>query len=139
MENFLEIFTNGFWLIVVGILWGCTNPFMKQGSEGLTQIQHSSNSFIQRSFAELTFLFSRPKVFFINIQIESHFIKNFFYKLLLPLVLNLSGSLVFYWSLSHADVSLIVPVTNSITFLFTTLTSWLLKEQKRFSFCKYIF
>ena len=46
----------------------------------------------------------------------------------LPLLVNLSGSSVFYWSLGHADLSLVVPITKSLEFVFVALTSWLLGE-----------
>lgn len=35
-----------------------------------------------------------------------------------------------FYSLSKADISLVVPITNSLTFLFTTLTSRLIGEQQ---------
>lgn len=31
---FSELLYNSFWLIVVGVVWGCTTPLMKVGSAG---------------------------------------------------------------------------------------------------------
>jgi hypothetical protein len=47
-------------LVLVGILWGGTNPFIKRGSVGINDIQ-SSNFFI-RTLLEIKFLFTRWKV-----------------------------------------------------------------------------
>ncbi|KAJ8385544.1 hypothetical protein AAFF_G00184980 [Aldrovandia affinis] len=49
-------------------------------------------------------------------------------KYLLPFLLNQSGSLVYYLTLATTDLSLAVPVANSLTFLFTILTGKLLGE-----------
>ncbi|KAF9345169.1 hypothetical protein BGX26_003453, partial [Mortierella sp. AD094] len=45
-----------------------------------------------------------------------------------PLALNLCGSVVYYYTLGKADLSLAVPITNSLTFIFTTLAGILLGE-----------
>lgn len=48
---------------------------------------------------------------------------------LIPFLLNLCGSVVYYLTLRDADISIAVPVVNSLTFLFTTLMgAWVLKE-----------
>eukprot|EP01112_Ceratiomyxa_fruticulosa_P013735 TRINITY_DN387_c0_g4_i2.p1 TRINITY_DN387_c0_g4~~TRINITY_DN387_c0_g4_i2.p1 ORF type:complete len:138 (+),score=8.90 TRINITY_DN387_c0_g4_i2:131-544(+) len=96
------------YLIIVGMLWGCTNPLMKRGSKGVSEIRRDSA--IKQFFAEFKFLFSR-------------------YQYVIPLVINLSGSIVFYYTLGKTDISLVVPITNSLTFLFTTLTSRFLGEE----------
>jgi len=96
-------------LVVVGIIWGCTNPLMKLGSKGITEIPPKGNAFLQ-FFAEFYFLITR-------------------WKYLLPFLINLSGSVVFYKSLSNTDISLVVPITNSLTFLFTILMGWILGEE----------
>uniref|UniRef100_A0A8D0ARV1 Transmembrane protein 234 n=1 Tax=Sander lucioperca TaxID=283035 RepID=A0A8D0ARV1_SANLU len=86
-------------LVLVSVLWGCTNPFLKKGTEG-----------IENLLAEVKFLF-------LNI------------KYLVPFLLNQSGSLVYYYTLSTTDLSLAVPVANSLTFLCTLLTGKLLGEE----------
>jgi len=105
-----QVKTDWFWLLAVGILWGCTNPLMKKGSKGITELKPKSNA-ILNFLAEFYFLFSR-------------------WQYLLPFFLNLSGSVLFYYSLSKSDISLVAPITNSLTFLFTTLMSRLLGEQQ---------
>jgi len=47
----------------------------------------------------------------------------------LPLLLNLSGSIVYYYTLGKSELSLAVPITNSLTFIFTTLAGFLVGEK----------
>ncbi|XP_061651652.1 transmembrane protein 234 isoform X2 [Phyllopteryx taeniolatus] len=94
-------------LLLVSALWGCTNPFLKRGTEGIEHVSKSGK--VAQFLAELKFLF-------LNV------------KYLIPFVLNQCGSLVYYYTLSTADLSLAVPVSNSLTFLWTVLTGKLLGE-----------
>ncbi|XP_037550488.1 transmembrane protein 234 [Nematolebias whitei] len=95
-------------LLLVSVLWGCTNPFLKKGSEGIEHVTTTSN--VSQLLAEIKFLF-------LNL------------KYLVPFLLNQSGSLVYYYTLSTTELSLAVPVANSLTFLFTLLTGKLLGEE----------
>ncbi|KAL0969599.1 hypothetical protein UPYG_G00229620 [Umbra pygmaea] len=95
-------------LLLVAVLWGCTNPFLKRGTEGIEHVR-KENRFLQ-FLAEVKFLF-------LNL------------KYLIPFLLNQSGSLVYYLTLASTDLSLAVPVANSLTFLFTLLTGKLLGEE----------
>ncbi|XP_054651423.1 transmembrane protein 234 [Dunckerocampus dactyliophorus] len=94
-------------LLLVSVLWGCTNPFLKRGTEGIEQVSKSNK--IDQFLAEVKFLF-------LNV------------KYLIPFLLNQSGSLVYYYTLSTTDLSFAVPVANSLTFLWTLLTGKLLGE-----------
>ncbi|XP_010877854.1 transmembrane protein 234 [Esox lucius] len=95
-------------LVLVAVLWGCTNPFLKRGTEGIEQVK-KENTFLQ-FLAEVKFLF-------LNV------------KYLIPFLLNQSGSLVYYFTLATTDLSLAVPVANSLSFLLTLLTGKLLGEE----------
>ncbi|CDQ65500.1 unnamed protein product [Oncorhynchus mykiss] len=95
-------------LLLVAVLWGCTNPFLKRGTEGIEHVKKDSK--LLHFLAEVKFLF-------LNI------------KYLIPFLLNQSGSLVYYFTLAATDLSLAVPVANSLTFLFTMLTGKLLGEE----------
>lgn len=92
---------------LVALCWGFTNPFIKNGSKGLENIKRSS--WLSQAAAEYWYLFTR-------------------WQYVLPLVLNLCGSVVYYYTLGKADLSLAVPITNSLTFIFTTLAGILLGE-----------
>eukprot|EP00013_Stygamoeba_regulata_P007669 CAMPEP_0177642926 /NCGR_PEP_ID=MMETSP0447-20121125/7878_1 /TAXON_ID=0 /ORGANISM="Stygamoeba regulata, Strain BSH-02190019" /LENGTH=259 /DNA_ID=CAMNT_0019145179 /DNA_START=644 /DNA_END=1423 /DNA_ORIENTATION=+ len=145
-------------LFVVGALWGCTNPLLRRASLGLSMTttpttpttttttttttaaaassppgaaccdstsEHSFRSSASQPpsappvpeiplrprglLGEITYLLSR-------------------WQYVLPFLINQSGSLMFYLLLSQSDVSLVVPVANSLTFLFTTLTGAALGE-----------
>ncbi|KAF3844968.1 hypothetical protein F7725_008131 [Dissostichus mawsoni] len=60
-------------LLLVSVLWGCTNPFLKRGTEGIEHVQH--NNRVSQLLAEVKFLF-------LNL------------KYLVPFLLNQSGSLI---------------------------------------------
>ncbi|XP_012720009.2 transmembrane protein 234 [Fundulus heteroclitus] len=95
-------------LVLVSLLWGCTNPFLKKGCEGLENVTASNR--VSQLLAEIKFLL-------LNL------------KYLVPFLLNQSGSLVYFYTLSTTDLSLAVPVANSLTFLWTLLTGKLLGEE----------
>ncbi|XP_027857494.1 transmembrane protein 234 [Xiphophorus couchianus] len=95
-------------LVLVSLLWGCTNPFLKKGSEGIEKVTETNRVF--QLLAEIKFLL-------LNI------------KYLVPFLINQSGSLVYFYTLSTTDLSLAVPVANSLTFLCTLLTGKLLGEE----------
>lgn len=119
-------------LVLVALLWGVTNPLMKRGSSGIASERADkpkSRYVLVRLCADLLDLFTRPLY-------------------LLSFAVNMIGSVLFILSLSTlgtpycalpmrtlsapncaADISLSTPLTNSLTFLVTTVTSRLLGEQ----------
>ncbi|XP_032900716.1 transmembrane protein 234 [Amblyraja radiata] len=103
MATVLEAFC----LVLVSLLWGATNPFLKKGTEGIEKVQ--SGNWVTQLLAEMRFL-----------------VLN--YKYLIPFLLNQSGSLLFYFTLASTDLSLAILLTNSLTFVFTALTGKLLGE-----------
>lgn len=48
-------------LVLVSVLWGCTNPFLKKGTEGIENVQHNNNR-VSQLLAEVKFLFLNIKV-----------------------------------------------------------------------------
>jgi uncharacterized membrane protein len=97
------------WLLLVAVIWGSTNVLMKLGSVGVTTLPKRSNA-IYQMISEFVFLFTRPSY-------------------LLPFVANIGGSVLFYYALSQADVTLVVPIVNSLTFIFTSFTAKLMGEE----------
>ncbi|XP_033116512.1 transmembrane protein 234-like [Anneissia japonica] len=95
------------WLTFVAVLWGGTNPFIKKGGAGIEEIKERNA--IRQFLAELKFLF-------------------FNWKYLIPFLLNQCGSVLYYLTLATMDLSLAVPVTNSLTFLFTLVSGKFLGE-----------
>uniref|UniRef100_A0A8D0B1N0 Transmembrane protein 234 n=1 Tax=Sander lucioperca TaxID=283035 RepID=A0A8D0B1N0_SANLU len=89
---------------------GLHQPFPKERHRGDRKCPTQHNNRVSQLLAEVKFLF-------LNI------------KYLVPFLLNQSGSLVYYYTLSTTDLSLAVPVANSLTFLCTLLTGKLLGEE----------
>lgn len=48
----------------------------------------------------------------------------------MPFLLNQCGSVLYFLTLQSTDLSLAVPVSNSLTFVFTAITGWFLGEEK---------
>ncbi|RUS86946.1 hypothetical protein EGW08_005271 [Elysia chlorotica] len=105
--------SSGLWdslcLITVAALWGTTNPFLKKNSKGIEEIKKDGR--MSQMLAEFFFLVTN-------------------WRYILSFVMNQTGSLVYYITLSSADLTLAVPITNSMTFIFTALSSHALGEQK---------
>ncbi|KAK7100876.1 transmembrane protein 234 homolog [Littorina saxatilis] len=99
---------NAAWLLVVAALWGGTNPFIKRGSRGVEDIKEDGA--VAQFLREFAFLF-------------------FNMRYLIPFLINQMGSVVYYITLSSADLSLAVPITNSLTFIFTSLAGRVLGEK----------
>nr|XP_050866174.1 transmembrane protein 234 homolog isoform X2 [Vespula vulgaris] len=102
-------------------LWGVTNPLIKKGASGLENIKAKTSC--GQFFKELYFLFTNAKY-------------------MTPFLFNQIGSLLYYLALQGADISLAVPVSNSLTFVITAVTGWILGEKraersKKFTICRY--
>lgn len=98
----------------VGLLWGVTNPFIKRGSSVL----ETSSS---KKATE-----NKNKLYQIFLEFKSILLR---WQYIVPFLLNQSGSLLYVHALQHSEISLAVPITQSCTFLFTTLTALCLGEQ----------
>ncbi|XP_030838921.1 transmembrane protein 234 [Strongylocentrotus purpuratus] len=103
-----EGYLGALWLVLVAILWGGTNPFLKREGAGIESVKQKN---------AVTQFFFEMKHLFLN------------WKYLLAFLINQSGSVVYYLTLASADLSLVAPVTNSLTFIITTLTGKMLGER----------
>lgn len=95
-------------LLIVSAIWGLSTPFLRKGSEGIEKIQQKN--FIKQWISELCFLSTR-------------------WKYVLPFLINQSGSLFYVMALASADLSLAIPLTNSLTFIFVTIAGRYLGEK----------
>ncbi|KAF2898019.1 hypothetical protein ILUMI_08160 [Ignelater luminosus] len=95
-------------LVSVAFLWGATNPFIKRGSKSITKVK--ADNPVKQFLLELKYLIT-------NIQY------------IMPMALNQLGSVLYFLTLPNVDLSLSVPVANSLTFVFTGLCGWLLGEK----------
>ncbi|KAI8059303.1 hypothetical protein BC940DRAFT_313974 [Gongronella butleri] len=97
--------------VLVAFCWGSTNPLIKAGSSGLEQVSaRYPEGGVRKLLAEWRYLLTR-------------------WQYVVPLALNLSGSVVYYYTLGKNDMSLAVPIVNSLTFVFSLLTGLLLGEE----------
>lgn len=95
--------------ILVGFLWGATNPLIKRGSVGINTV--TSNNKYTKFLLEIKFLVTR-------------------WQYIVPFILNQCGSVLFVWGLQASDMTIAVPVANSLSFLFTAVTALALGENK---------
>jgi len=103
--------------VLVGALWGCTNPLMARGGRGMLELSIppvtlSRPAQILHTFARQTaYLFSN-------------------WRFVLPFVANQLGSVLFVGLLGRIDLSLAVPACNALAMVFTALTSQAIGEEK---------
>ncbi|KFM66541.1 Transmembrane protein 234-like protein, partial [Stegodyphus mimosarum] len=95
------------WLIIVAAIWGLSTPLLRHGSAGIENV--SADNLLSQWLAELKFLILNWKYIF-------------------PFLINQSGSAVYALALGSADLSLAVPLTNSLTFIFVSISGRLLGE-----------
>ncbi|TAQ89388.1 hypothetical protein B7494_g2282 [Chlorociboria aeruginascens] len=102
--------------LLIGIAWGGTTPFIRAAARTHTPTAHPilespavKNSWLKNKLYTAFFgvidLLSNPRY-------------------ALPLVINLTGSIWFFLLIGQAELSLTVPITNSMAFLFTVLAEW---------------
>ncbi|XP_064624271.1 transmembrane protein 234-like [Lineus longissimus] len=97
------------YLILVAFLWGFTNPMIKQGGAGIENIK-KRNALLQ-FFAEVQFLVSN-------------------WKYMVPFLINQSGSIIYFLCLASVNLSMAVPITNALTFIFTIVAGKVILEEK---------
>ncbi|XP_050541466.1 transmembrane protein 234 homolog isoform X2 [Daktulosphaira vitifoliae] len=95
-ENLIKLF-------IVGILWGGSNPFLKQA----TNKKNKNVSIIYELYGYLS---------------------N--WKYILAFIANQSGSLLFYYSLRDSDISMAIPIANGISLLSTSVIGTIIGEEK---------
>ncbi|KAF2238180.1 hypothetical protein EV356DRAFT_339279 [Viridothelium virens] len=100
--------------LLVGMAWGLTTPFMRRAAANAPTIAHPSvedpkNSWIWRKvlgvFWGIVDTVRRPSY-------------------AVPFLLNVTGSVWFFLLIGKAELSLTVPITNSLAFLFTVVGEW---------------
>ncbi|XP_021921914.1 transmembrane protein 234 homolog isoform X2 [Zootermopsis nevadensis] len=97
-----------FSLIAVGVLWGATNPLIKKGSLGVENVKAPHPS--MQLLYEIYYLVCR-------------------WQYMIPFILNQCGSVLYYITLGTSDLTLAVPVANSLTFVATALCGWAVGEE----------
>ncbi|XP_071438614.1 transmembrane protein 234 homolog [Hetaerina americana] len=96
------------YLVFVAFLWGATNPLIKKGSVGVERVNQGSA--VLQFMHEIKFL-----------------VLN--WKYVIPFLINQGGSVLYFSTLKYTDISLAVPLTNALTFLFTWIVGRILGEE----------
>lgn len=104
MVSFSEIIS----MVIVAMFWGITNPLLRLGSKGVEKV--SSEQFMMKIVQECIFL-----------------ARN--WKYTIPFLINQSASVLYFWTLANTELSVAVPVVNSLTFIFTVVAGVILKER----------
>jgi uncharacterized membrane protein len=103
-------------MVLVGALWGCTNPLLRRGSsQAGSAMKQEVNA--DKSNSETTSAIQSTLSKFRQVSVW------------LPFALNQAGSLVYYITLSSSDLSLAVPICNALALLFSIVSSYALGER----------
>lgn len=121
-------------LIITAFCWGVTNVFIKQGSTGIEHVKADNR--VTQVFEELKFLILNWKVTKKLIEYWILF-KLILLQYLLPFLINQCGSLIYVYALQLNNLSVAVIVTNSLTLLFTSITSIII-EKKTITYRQYL-
>jgi drug/metabolite transporter (DMT)-like permease len=107
-------------IVLVGCLWGCTNPLLRRASIS-TEVDDKKAAPIRLTADEASHSVFQRIMFTVNdfrrVQIY------------LPYLCNQLGSFVFYLVLSRTNLSLAVPVCNALALVFSVATSYYLGER----------
>ncbi|KAL8377581.1 hypothetical protein RB595_008323 [Gaeumannomyces hyphopodioides] len=102
--------------LMVGLAWGLTTPFIRRAARGHRPAAHPVlQSEHVRSSAVRSRLYG---AFFAVVDL----LRNPRYAV--PLLLNLTGSVWFFLLIGQAELSLTVPIVNTLAFLFTVIGEW---------------
>jgi hypothetical protein len=110
--------------LLVGAAWGLTTPFMRRAALASTSSPSKTSPSTPDSRSWLT----HPSTPYLKAKIWSLLysiydtLKNPAYAI--PFLINVTGSVWFFLLIGQAELSLTVPITNSLAFLFTVLGEW---------------
>ncbi|ATZ53474.1 hypothetical protein BCIN_09g03180 [Botrytis cinerea B05.10] len=102
--------------LLIGIAWGFTTPFIRAAAR-----THQPPSHPILASPSVTKSFVKSKLYGAFFGVVD-LLRNPRYAI--PLVINLTGSIWFFLLIGQAELSLTVPITNSLAFLFTVLGEW---------------
>ncbi|CAM1500983.1 Fc.00g101450.m01.CDS01 [Cosmosporella sp. VM-42] len=102
--------------ILVGLAWGLTTPFIRRAARTHNPPAHPV---LDSPSVKASWL--RSKVYGAVLAVVD-LLRNPRYAI--PLALNLTGSVWFFLLIGQAELSLTVPIVNTLAFLFTVLGEW---------------
>jgi len=109
-----SIFRWSIGFVLVGMAWGLTTPFIRRAAVNFhpparPSVESPQNSWLKRKVLGAVY-------------IVLDLLRSPSYAV--PLLINLTGSVWFFLLIGKAELSLTVPITNSLAFLFTVLGEW---------------
>jgi len=102
-----------FGMVLVGVLWGFTNPLLR---EGYVKSSHQVDS---QQAKRLKTLIPSTLRSLLNLQV------------LIPYALNQLGSVAFYFALAKSDISRAVPICNGLALVFSCICTYIIGEPIR--------
>lgn len=107
--------------LLVGVAWGLTTPFIRRAARNHHPPPHP---LLERADVRASPVKSRVYgAFFAVLDL----LRNPRYAV--PLVINLTGSVWFFLLIGQAELSLTVPIVNTLAFLFTVLGDWWVEKK----------
>ncbi|KAI5860136.1 hypothetical protein GGS23DRAFT_250775 [Durotheca rogersii] len=107
--------------LLVGLAWGFTTPFIRRAAKDHNPPAHP---LLERDDVKASWIRSRLYgAFFAVVDL----LRNPRYAV--PLLINLTGSVWFFLLIGQAELSLTVPIVNTLAFLFTVLGDWWVDEK----------
>lgn len=118
--------------LMVGACWGLTTPFMRRAAlcvDSTRCIRNHMLTFVFRNYTPP----QRPALTDPNNSWLKRKVLGVLYAVIgvlsrpayaIPLLLNVTGSVWFFILIGKAELSLTVPITNSLAFMFTVLGEW---------------
>ncbi|KAL9071551.1 MAG: hypothetical protein Q9161_004118 [Pseudevernia consocians] len=104
--------------LLVGLAWGLTTPFIRRAALNFHPPPHPSLERIDTGTKAGWAKWRILKAMWTVVDL----LRSPAYAV--PLVVNLTGSVWFFLLIGKAELSLTVPITNSLAFLFTVLGEW---------------
>jgi drug/metabolite transporter (DMT)-like permease len=96
-------------LLLVGALWGCTNPLMRKAAQN-TNVNNNTDSNTSNPLTKIISKLANIKIW-------------------LPYAVNQLGSLLYYKLLASSRLTVSVPICNATAMAFSCITSILLGER----------
>ncbi|KDN66302.1 hypothetical protein CSUB01_03878 [Colletotrichum sublineola] len=102
--------------LLVGLAWGFTTPFIRRAAKDHHPPPHP---ILETDAVQQSWFRSRVYGAFFGVV---DLLRNPRYAV--PLLINLTGSVWFFLLIGQAELSLTVPIVNTLAFLFTVIGDW---------------
>ncbi|KAG7113283.1 Transmembrane protein like [Verticillium longisporum] len=107
--------------LMVGLAWGLTTPFIRRAARDHNPPAHPV---LDTESVKSSWLKSKLYGAFFGVI---DLLRNPRYAV--PLLINLTGSIWFFLLIGQAELSLTVPIVNTLAFLFTVIGEWWVEKK----------